>query len=728
MYSVNRNPDGSIDTGITPEQIQALWREQHGRQRAAYSGNGATHTQFLSTEELTETSELDTGHVLPFEVAADSHHQSHISGTLDDTLLGDHNPSQKVQSRQDVSNNDDIPLDLGSPSLRAEEQVDDFYIEDPGSILGPSPSAAYDPAHQLVDHHAPFEPEFESAVEHLDLEGDFLPEITNIKDEITSGDFDVSEEATFTTPPIRVNRSERILDDDTLDRLQEEMTRIEQQQQRRQGALNETFAAVGNPGQSDVPSPHPAFTTLRQTGFPLQGGSYDRQITKSLDPQPNHSFFPTIHSNSNSDFNAFDDSDTSPQSEMSVPPHRKKTRRKARRDRGDSDGSSTSRPLVPRSEETGKRIMAKDRMDQLSKLIRCKMREAWGITEEEPLPRPEKVGLEWHKGSRDPQNVKFHEAIALMVYHELRHDASIAVPANQRTLEAAQSAANVSFNNFCKRYAYQNDERWKAKSARDAKRGRRWARKDLKQKKRLKAISRYDEAIPQQILRMEYMSSEDSSEGEASGLAPGTWQFYADMTGRHNAEEKVVEVKTPHWRSAQLQNIYDRLDEIAVSQKAENKAKGYTQIPLRRFKLGALRPKNPPRNAEPWMFVDGVRPPPIPRRPKLPNDTAKRRAELALLQGHPSEGGSRKKKAGIDHEPSASSTRHSSITEVTLNQPHTQQTPARSVCENGNKTALYAFNHDHDFEAFDDRLFDTIEENEHYTEIQEMERPGWFHQ
>jgi hypothetical protein len=73
-----------------------------------------------------------------------------------------------------------------------------------------------------------------------------------------------------------------------------------------------------------------------------------------------------------------------------------------------------------------------------------------------------------------------------------------------------------------------------------------------KQKKRLKASNRLEQPIPQQILRMEYMSSEDSSEGEDSGLPEGTWQFYADMTGRASAEEKVVEVKTPHWRSTQV--------------------------------------------------------------------------------------------------------------------------------------------------------------------------------
>lgn len=51
---------------------------------------------------------------------------------------------------------------------------------------------------------------------------------------------------------------------------------------------------------------------------------------------------------------------------------------------------------------------------------------------------------------------------------------------------------------------------------------------------------------------MEYMSSEDSSEGEDSGLQEGTWQLFADLTGRASAEEKVVEVKTPRWRSAQV--------------------------------------------------------------------------------------------------------------------------------------------------------------------------------
>lgn len=181
----------------------------------------------------------------------------------------------------------------------------------------------------------------------------------------------------------------------------------------------------------------------------------------------------------------------------------------------------------------------------------------------------------------------------------------------------------------------------------------------------------------------------------------------------------------------QLQSIYDTLDEIAVSQKAENKAKGYTQVPLRRFKLGTLRPKNPPRNAEPWMFVDGVRPPPIPRKPKPPNDTAKRRAELAILQGHPEESSCRKKKAVSSSNQSSTSTQHSSTTDITLDQPYTKRTPAGSFYETEkteNETILEAFDQQHDFEAFDDRLFDTIEENEHYSGNKDIQRAEWLHQ
>jgi hypothetical protein len=315
---------------------------------------------FLSPEDFTET---DAEVALAFEVEASRRRQAHVGATFEATLHGDYIPARMQQERPDTSIDDTIPLDLGSADGGTEEQEDGFYIEEQRPVLDSSSGAAYDPAHHLSQDHAPFEPESGSAVEHLDLEGDFLPEITNVKDEVhESGDFAVHEDALFATLPVQVNKGQRILDDETLERLQEEMTRIEEK--RTQGASNETFAALIHPGQIDVPSTTPVFTGFRQTGVPLQGCSRDHQTTKSLEPHRNHSFLSTIHGNGNSDCNAFDDSDTSP--EMSIAQHRTKTRRKATKDRGDSDGSSTSRPLIPLSEETGKRIMAKDRMDQLS--------------------------------------------------------------------------------------------------------------------------------------------------------------------------------------------------------------------------------------------------------------------------------------------------------------------------------------------------------------------------
>lgn len=59
------------------------------------------------------------------------------------------------------------------------------------------------------------------------------------------------------------------------------------------------------------------------------------------------------------------------------------------------------------------------------------------------------------------------------------------------------------------------------------------------------------------IRRMDYMSSEDSSEGDDLELAPGEWQRLAnsartDQNGQIMEHEKVLEVKTPRWRSDEV--------------------------------------------------------------------------------------------------------------------------------------------------------------------------------
>lgn len=51
---------------------------------------------------------------------------------------------------------------------------------------------------------------------------------------------------------------------------------------------------------------------------------------------------------------------------------------------------------------------------------------------------------------------------------------------------------------------------------------------------------------------MDYQSSENSSEGEDSGLAPGEWDRAANMTGRADENEKVLEIRTPRWRSDEV--------------------------------------------------------------------------------------------------------------------------------------------------------------------------------
>ena len=57
--------------------------------------------------------------------------------------------------------------------------------------------------------------------------------------------------------------------------------------------------------------------------------------------------------------------------------------------------------------------------------------------------------------------------------------------------------------------------------------------------------------------RMDYMSSECSSEGDDYDLVPGEWQRLAnlartDQSGQVLEAEKVLEVKTPQWRSAEV--------------------------------------------------------------------------------------------------------------------------------------------------------------------------------
>lgn len=158
-----------------------------------------------------------------------------------------------------------------------------------------------------------------------------------------------------------------------------------------------------------------------------------------------------------------------------------------------------------------------------------------------------------------------------------------------------------------------------------------------------------------------------------------------------------------------------------MTQIAESKGKGYTQVPLRRFKLDALRPKNPPRTADSWMFIDGVRPPPLPRKPRRPNDTAKRRAEEAPPQPK-QEAGDKSKRLKDSPDSPVDGGRNTQQHAESLDMPmQTLASVTPTDVQVG--TMLDAFDHDQDFGIFDDQPFDTIEENEHYFEPEDKDLP-----
>ncbi|GHJ89716.1 hypothetical protein NliqN6_6118 [Naganishia liquefaciens] len=715
MFDVNRNLDDPNNAEITPEQIEELLNH-HGH----IGHDGMFGSQNLTGEHYLYVS--DRGASRSTSLLEGSVHVSQNAGInqlLVDALLERDEAQYHINNRNGAEHIVDLHGDLLG-------EGDGLFVEEqPGSD---SASAIYTSGdissagngHLSKEDHSLDDADFEIAVDpcetqEQDVNGEFLPEADAGDVEIATEHLHLAEDvAFFTTRAVMDNSHERLIDDDTLNRLKEEMRRMDQEKSRIRNDLHTSNDQSSRnlplqanlAGQTFAIEPQVEYTSVVQSAQSSNTAFRDDSLSSVslLGRTPR-----AVSAN---------DSDASPQSEASGSIQQKQMRRHISGERRDSAGSSGTRghTLIPLCEETGKRMMMKDRMDQLARLIRNKMRSVWGVAEDEPLPGPEKGGPDWSKGSKHPDNVKFQEEIAGAVFHQLLTDRTIVIPESQRNLQAAKLAATVSFNNFCKRYAYQTDERWKAKSARDAKRGRRWARKDLKQKKRLRASARLEQQIPQQILRMEYMSSEDSSEGEDSGLQEGTWQLFADLTGRASADEKVVEVKTPRWRSAQLQGIYDRLDEIAATQTLETKGKGYSHVPLRRFKLDELRPKNPPKTAETWMFVDGIRPPPLPRKARRPNDTAKRRAEEGPARQIET-GGDNSKRTKDDLVPEEGRSIYQSAQSVTLEDPSRNRMPARPTPHHAQETeAIDSLDYDLDIGLFDDRPFDTIEENEHYRE------------
>ncbi|WVQ96579.1 hypothetical protein IAU59_003684 [Kwoniella sp. CBS 9459] len=341
---------------------------------------------------------------------------------------------------------------------------------------------------------------------------------------------------------------------------------------------------------------------------------------------------------------------------------------------GESGGNGTKRPSKKskvavdkaaerqrereRDEGTGKRL-EKERRTELGRVIRTKIRSSIGVSLDAALPHPVNnldpiTGLvsfvpEWSLTLNDETNAQWINNIAQEVLNETSAGMHPKVPTYDISKEIIDAATKTAFLNMCKRYANENDPKGVERREKYTKRRRRWARKDLKQKRRFKSAAEplfADITLPPSAFNLDYMSSEYSSsgaeddDGEDGHLAAQVEQEHvsssvsdsvavavagngvgssvkrarkrqwADMRGKQVAEsstqvkqslgaatasgsgsgsasgsgsgkggwavgvsEKVLEVRTPRWRSDALNEIYRRLDAYA-NEQADTRATG----------------------------------------------------------------------------------------------------------------------------------------------------------
>lgn len=260
-----------------------------------------------------------------------------------------------------------------------------FVEEQPASDSG---SAIYTPGdissaehgHHSKDDQSFDDADFEIAVDQQgsreqDLHGEFLPETVNDDVEIATEHLHLAEDvAFFTTRTVMDDSHERLIDDDTLNRLKEEMKRMDQEKSRGGSGAhtpNDQFSR-NSPLQANLPvdtfaiDPQVRYDNVQQVARPDRTAVRDNVLpsVSLLGRTPS-----AVSANG---------SDASPQSPGSV--QQKQSRRRMSGERRDSVGSSGSRghTLIPLCEETGKRMMMKDRMDQLAVSLELHSRKVDG--------------------------------------------------------------------------------------------------------------------------------------------------------------------------------------------------------------------------------------------------------------------------------------------------------------------------------------------------------------
>ncbi|WVO18616.1 hypothetical protein L204_106335 [Cryptococcus depauperatus] len=329
---------------------------------------------------------------------------------------------------------------------------------------------------------------------------------------------------------------------------------------------------------------------------------------------------------------------------------KRKRKRKSAYDTG-------SKATLKRNIVTGKRL-EKERRPELAKAIRNKMRAAVGMefnnsvvsaptndfsNGEAKLYSPYFVP-NWRK-MLDSDNLGWLEKLVEEFKQEANMGLHPRVAETDLDLEIIRPAAYTAFTNLCKRYINENSADGAERRERYIKKRRRWARKDLKQKRRARSAGSPSLGIslPPSALHIDYMSSEYSSAGEDEPESSPDivytqkrkWKEMYDELTKELADSnksgwaaglsaKVLEVRKPRWRSQQLNDIYTRLD-VYADALANTRSTGTYGISLssttiapraghvapshKRFILPpeiARRGKAPRDLGEGWMWASGV--------------------------------------------------------------------------------------------------------------------------
>ncbi|BEJ14417.1 hypothetical protein CspHIS471_0401840 [Cutaneotrichosporon sp. HIS471] len=322
---------------------------------------------------------------------------------------------------------------------------------------------------------------------------------------------------------------------------------------------------------------------------------------------------------------------------------------------GGTPGGTMRGKRPPRHDSgTGKRIERLRRVE-LQRAIRAKMRCMMGIGPDDDLPPPSEgdVGTvgwvpSWTAGVGDTRNSEWLDHVMSSFIGEATnfHQWN-KVPAEDLEPETVKAAARTAFQNFAKRYLADVDPKQAKKQQKYVKNRRRWARKDLKQKRRAKAAqdpSFGDTHLPPSALHIDYMSSEYSSPGEDAededGLEAQRKGYWMEMLQTRSPDginskggkggwaegvsEKVLEVRSPTWRSGRLDQIYRRLDTLSAAQAAMRATPAAQQAASSKTgsgtRLGHVAPSHQrfampselarrghaPRDlGEPWMWASG---------------------------------------------------------------------------------------------------------------------------